>query len=80
MKALLVLLFIAGVLAGEETNQFPNRPSLEIKNLQSQTISLLSQITQARVRHETDNDLPIPSPTPKKKQKASRAKKFQGGG
>ena len=40
-------------------------------------IAHLSQITQARVRHETDNDLPIPSPTPKKKQKASRAKKFQ---
>jgi hypothetical protein len=40
----------------------------------------LSQITQARVRHETDSILPTPSPTPKKKQKASRAKKFQGEG
>jgi hypothetical protein len=40
-------------------------------------IAHLSQITQARVRHETDSGLPTPSPTPKKKQKASRAKKFQ---
>jgi hypothetical protein len=43
-------------------------------------IAHLSQITQARVRHETDSGLPTPSPTPKKKQKASRAKKFQGQG
>ena len=43
-------------------------------------IAHLSQITQARVRHETDSDLPTPSPTPKKKQKAGRAKKFQGEG
>src|SRR5437773_7034106 len=28
----------------------------------------LSQITQARVRHETDSELPTPSPTPKKKK------------
>jgi hypothetical protein len=40
-------------------------------------IAHLSQITQARVRHETDSGLPTPSPTPKKKQKASHAKKFQ---
>jgi hypothetical protein len=40
-------------------------------------IAHLSQITQPRVRHETDSGLPTPSPTPKKKQKASRAKKFQ---
>ena len=40
-------------------------------------IAHLSQITQVRVRHETDSGLPTPSPTPKKKQKASRAKKFQ---
>src|SRR5438477_3914070 len=43
-------------------------------------IAHLSQITQVRVRHETDSGLPTPSPTPKKKQKASRAKKFQGEG
>ena len=43
-------------------------------------IAHLSQITQARVRHETDSGLPTPSPTPKKKKKASRAKKFQGEG
>jgi hypothetical protein len=39
-------------------------------------IAHLSQITQPRVRHETDRGLPTPSPTPKKKQKASHAKKF----
>jgi len=38
----------------------------------------LSQITQARVRHETDSELPTPSPTPKKKQQNKRAQKFQG--
>jgi hypothetical protein len=43
-------------------------------------VAHLSQLTQARVRHETDSSLPTPSPTPKKKQKASRAKKFQGEG
>jgi hypothetical protein len=40
----------------------------------------LSQLTQGRVRPETDSGLPTPSPTPKKKQKESRAKKFQGEG
>jgi hypothetical protein len=43
-------------------------------------IAHVSQITQPRVRHETDAGLPTPSPTPKKKQKAGRAKKFRGGG
>src|SRR5437763_9828607 len=36
----------------------------------------LSQITQARVRHETDSELPTPSPTPKKK-KDKRARKYE---
>ena len=40
----------------------------------------LSQLTQARVRHETDSDLPTPSPTPKKKKENKHAKKFQGEG
>jgi hypothetical protein len=43
-------------------------------------IAHLSQITQSRVRHETDSGLPTPSPTPKKKQKASHAKKFRSEG
>ena len=55
--------------------------SAEMKTALDQLrIAHLSQITQARVRHETDSALPTPSPTPKKKQKASRAKKFQGEG
>jgi hypothetical protein len=55
--------------------------SAEMKTALDQLrIAHLSQITQARVRHETDSGLPTPSPTPRKKQKASRAKKFQGGG
>ncbi len=36
----------------------------------------LSQITQARVRHETDSEWPTPSPTPKKK-KDKRARKYE---
>jgi hypothetical protein len=52
--------------------------SAEMKTALDQLkIAHLSQITQARVRHESDSGLPTPSPTPKKKQKASRAKKFQ---
>jgi hypothetical protein len=39
----------------------------------------LSQLTQARVRHETDSELPTPSPTPKKKETNKRAKKFGAG-
>ena len=39
----------------------------------------LSQLTQARVRHETDSELPTPSPTPKKKEQNKRAKKFGAG-
>jgi len=39
----------------------------------------LSQLTQAKVRHETDEGLPTPSPTPKKKKNNSRAKKFGAG-
>ncbi|HME88234.1 MAG TPA: hypothetical protein VKE30_03385 [Chthoniobacterales bacterium] len=38
----------------------------------------LSQLTQARVRHETDGELPTPSPTPKKKHQDKRAQKFRG--
>ena len=55
--------------------------SAEMKTALDQLkIAHVSQITQARVRHETDSDLPKPSPTPKQKQKANRAKKFQGEG
>ena len=55
--------------------------SAEMKTALDQLkIAHVSQITQARVRHETDSALPTPSPTPKKKKKASRAKKFQGEG
>ena len=36
----------------------------------------LSQLSQARVRHDTDLELPTPTPTPKKKQK-SRMDKFR---
>jgi len=36
----------------------------------------VSQITQARVRPETDSELPTPSPTPKKK-KDKRARKYE---
>ena len=53
--------------------------SAEMKNaLEQLKIAHVSQLTQARVRHETDSDLPTPSPTPKKKQENKRAKKFQG--
>src|SRR5215471_15412628 len=38
----------------------------------------LSQLTQARVRHETDGELATPSPTPKKKHQDKRAQKFRG--
>ena len=52
--------------------------STEMKTALDQLkIAHVSQVTQARVRHETDSALPTPSPTPKKKKKASRAKKFQ---
>src|SRR5437773_8197367 len=52
--------------------------SAEMKTALDQLkIAHVSQITQTRVRHETDSGLPTPSPTPKKKQKASRAKKFR---
>src|SRR5438045_9449913 len=55
--------------------------SAEMKTALDQLkIAHVSQITQARVRHETDSGLPTPSPTPKKKQKSSRAKKFQKDG
>jgi hypothetical protein len=37
----------------------------------------LSQLTQARVRHETDSELPTPSPTPKKKQHKDRTAKYR---
>jgi hypothetical protein len=43
-------------------------------------IAHLSQLTQARVRHETDTGLPTPSPTPKKKGKDKHTRKFQTGG
>jgi hypothetical protein len=37
----------------------------------------LGQLTQARVRHETDSELPTPSPTPKKKKENKRSQKFR---
>ena len=37
----------------------------------------LSQLTQARVRHETDSEFPTPSPTPKKKKESKRLQKFR---
>ena len=41
--------------------------------------SHLSQLSQARVRHELD--LPTPTPTPKKQKKGHKlSRKFQGGG
>ena len=43
-------------------------------------IAHVGQITQARVRHESDSELPTPSPTPKKKKESKHAKKFQGEG
>jgi len=39
----------------------------------------LSQLTQAKVRHESDEGLPTPSPTPKKKQKDKRSSKYRPG-
>ena len=39
----------------------------------------LSQLTQAKVRHESDEGLPTPSPTPKKKQKDKRSTKYRPG-
>ena len=55
--------------------------SAEMKNaLDEIKMAHLSQITQARVRHETDSGLPTPSPTPKKKHQDKRAKKFQSEG
>ncbi len=55
--------------------------SAEMKTaLDELRIAHLSQITQPRVRHESDAGLPTPSPTPKKKQKGGRAKKFRGEG
>ena len=42
-------------------------------------IAHLSQVTQARVRHETDSGLPTPSPTPKKKShKGQRFRQGEG--
>jgi hypothetical protein len=37
----------------------------------------LGQLTQARVRHETDSELPTPTPTPKKKKENKRSQKFR---
>jgi len=55
--------------------------SAEMKTALDQLkIAHLSQITQPRVRHDTDSGLPTPSPTPKKKQKASHGKKFRSEG
>jgi hypothetical protein len=55
--------------------------SAEMKSALDQLkIAHLSQITQARVRHETDSEFPTPSPTPKKKKEIKRAKKFEGQG
>jgi hypothetical protein len=55
--------------------------SAEMKSALDQLkIAHLSQITQARVRHESDSELPTPSPTPKKKKENKHAKKFEGQG
>ena len=52
--------------------------STEMRNALDQLkIAHVSQLTQARVRHESDSDLPTPSPTPKKKQKNKRERKFE---
>ena len=37
----------------------------------------VGQLTQARIRHETDSELPTPTPTPKKKDKNKRANKYR---
>jgi hypothetical protein len=37
----------------------------------------LSQLSQARVRHDTDLQLPTPTPTPKKKKENKRLDKFR---
>ena len=37
----------------------------------------LSQLTQARVRHDTNSEFPTPSPTPKKKKENKRLDKFR---
>ena len=37
----------------------------------------IGQLTQAKVRHETDSELPTPSPTPKKKKDNKRSQKFR---
>jgi len=37
----------------------------------------IGQLTQAKVRHETDSELPTPSPTPKKKKENKRSQKFR---
>jgi len=37
----------------------------------------LGQLTQARVRHETDSELPTPTPTPKKKKENKKTSKFR---
>ena len=47
------------------------------KALDQFKIAHVSQLTQARVRHESDSDLPTPTPTPKKKQKNKRERKFE---
>jgi hypothetical protein len=39
----------------------------------------LSQLTQAKVRHDSDEGLPTPSATPKKKQKDKRSSKYRPG-
>ena len=52
--------------------------SAEMKNaLDQMKLAHLGQITQARVRHETDSGLPTPSPTPKKKKEDKHQQKFR---
>ena len=55
--------------------------SSEMKTaLDQMKMTHLSQLTQRRVRHETDSELPTPTPTPKEKKKDKRMQKFQHAG
>ena len=55
--------------------------SAEMRNALDQLkIAHVSQLTQPRVRHESDSELPTPTPTPKKKHKDKHARKFESTG
>jgi hypothetical protein len=52
--------------------------SSEMKNALDQLKTAhVSQLTQARVRHESDSELPTPTPTPKKKKENKKMQKFR---